>query len=29
MSLWQTTLEALTLLVSFDSELWEIVAVSF
>ncbi|MGD8111760.1 ABC transporter permease [Vibrio sp. TRT 21S02] len=29
MSLWQTTLEALTLLVSFDNELWEIVAVSF
>ncbi|AIW14122.1 ABC transporter permease [Vibrio europaeus] len=29
MSLWQTTLDALTLLVSFDKELWEIVAVSF
>lgn len=29
MSLWQTTLDALTLLVSLDKELWEIVAVSF
>ncbi len=29
MSLWQTTQEALTLLVNFDAELWEIVAVSF
>lgn len=29
MSLWQTTLDALTLLVSLDRELWEIVAVSF
>ncbi|PMJ92109.1 ABC transporter permease [Vibrio sp. 10N.261.55.A7] len=29
MSLWQTTLEALALLVSLDTELWEIVAVSF
>lgn len=29
MSLWQTTLDALTLLINFDSELWEIVAVSF
>lgn len=29
MSLGQTTLEALSLLVSFDHELWEIVAVSF
>ncbi|WP_394250978.1 ABC transporter permease [Vibrio profundi] len=29
MSLWQTTLEALNLLVSFDNELWQIVAVSF
>lgn len=29
MTLWQTTLDALALLVSFDKELWEIVAVSF
>ncbi|PMH46543.1 ABC transporter permease [Vibrio sp. 10N.286.49.B3] len=29
MSLWQTTLEALQLLFSFDRNLWEIVAVSF
>lgn len=29
MSLWQTTLDALHLLVSFDPDLWEIVAVSF
>lgn len=29
MSLWQTTLEALHLLVSLDAKLWEIVAVSF
>jgi len=29
MSLWQTTLEALNLLISFDNELWQIVAVSF
>ncbi|MEZ9566622.1 ABC transporter permease [Vibrio artabrorum] len=29
MSLWQTTLDALNLLVSFDNELWKIVAVSF
>ncbi|MGF1720955.1 ABC transporter permease [Vibrio kyushuensis] len=29
MSLWQTTLDALALLVSLDRELWEIVAVSF
>ncbi|WP_260258440.1 ABC transporter permease [Vibrio intestinalis] len=29
MSLWQTTLDALSLLVSFDQQLWEIVAVSF
>lgn len=29
MSLWQTTLDALALLVSLDKELWEIVAVSF
>ncbi len=29
MSLWQTTQEAFTLLVNFDAELWEIVAVSF
>jgi len=29
MTLWQTTLDALNLLVSFDLELWKIVAVSF
>ncbi|GAM76724.1 ABC-type tungstate transport system [Vibrio ishigakensis] len=29
MDLWQTTTEALKLLVSFDMELWQIVAVSF
>jgi len=29
MTLWQTTLDALNLLVSFDHELWQIVAVSF
>ncbi|MDN3612888.1 ABC transporter permease [Vibrio gallaecicus] len=29
MTLWQTTLDALNLLVSFDHELWKIVAVSF
>ncbi|MGL6172348.1 MAG: ABC transporter permease, partial [Vibrio sp.] len=29
MSLWQTTLDALHLLVSLDPKLWEIVAVSF
>ncbi|CAH8191807.1 ABC transporter permease [Vibrio aestuarianus] len=29
MSLWQTTLDALALLASFDTQLWEIVAVSF
>lgn len=29
MSLWQTTLDALALLASFDQELWRIVAVSF
>lgn len=29
MSLWQTTQDALTLLINFDAELWEIVAVSF
>lgn len=29
MSLWQTTLDALALLISFDADLWEIVAVSF
>jgi len=29
MSLWQTTLDALHLLVSLDAKLWEIVAVSF
>ncbi|MCK6264972.1 ABC transporter permease [Vibrio sp. ZSDE26] len=29
MSLWQTTLEALSLLLGFDQELWKIVAVSF
>lgn len=29
MTLWQTTLDALNLLVSFDQELWQIVAVSF
>ncbi|MEH0689212.1 ABC transporter permease [Vibrio cholerae] len=29
MTVWQTTLEALALLIHFDQELWEIVAVSF
>lgn len=29
MTLWQTTLDALNLLVNFDHELWQIVAVSF
>ena len=29
MTLWQTTLDAMNLLVSFDHELWKIVAVSF
>ncbi|MGF1755586.1 ABC transporter permease subunit, partial [Vibrio makurazakiensis] len=29
MSLWQTTLDALNLLINFDNELWQIVAVSF
>ncbi|MGR5542241.1 ABC transporter permease, partial [Vibrio campbellii] len=29
MDLWQTTLDALALLLSFDADLWEIVAVSF
>ncbi|GAM71638.1 ABC-type tungstate transport system [Vibrio sp. JCM 19236] len=29
MDLWQTTTEALKLLVSFDMDLWQIVAVSF
>ncbi len=29
MSLWETTQEAFTLLVNFDAELWDIVAVSF
>ncbi|MEC7940988.1 MAG: ABC transporter permease [Pseudomonadota bacterium] len=29
MTLWQTTLEALNLLVNFDHDLWQIVAVSF
>ncbi|MBW3697832.1 ABC transporter permease subunit [Vibrio sp. T187] len=29
MTLWQTTLDALNLLVNFDNELWQIVAVSF
>ncbi|EKO3772073.1 ABC transporter permease [Vibrio metschnikovii] len=29
MSLWQTTLDALSLLLSFDADLWHIVAVSF
>ncbi|MFA0072046.1 ABC transporter permease, partial [Vibrio breoganii] len=29
MTLWQTTIDAMNLLVSFDHELWKIVAVSF
>lgn len=29
MQIWQTTLDALQLLVSFDADLWKVVSVSF